>query len=183
MNRTESPETGRLALTVRGMPLLDLTLIPFVWSQTRDSSIVNLVEAMASDPENHEMLSDTRTLLPVDELDVKTHDAVLSSSNRAFDLLANTQAIRAMEGRTGHYMGMMSRPVRDPGGIAYRPGRSSFSTPFPRTIAHELGHNRSLDHAPCGGPDGPDPSFPQVPPHLGRRRSGQRALHGTRLRC
>ena len=38
---------------------------------------------------------------------------------------------------------------------------SSSSVPVPDVIAHELGHNLSLYHAPCGGAQGPDPSFPQ----------------------
>ena len=30
----------------------------------------------------------------------------------------------------------------------------------PATLAHEVGHNLSLRHAPCGDPDGVDPDFP-----------------------
>jgi len=154
------PATGRLAVDVRAMPLFDLTLIPFIWSQTNDSSIVNLVDATAADPENHEMLEDTRMLLPVGDLVVAAHEPVLSSSNNAFDLRRNTQAIRAMEGGTGHYMGMMARPVTGAAGVAFIGHRVSFSIPSPSTIAHELGHNMSLFHAPCGSTGGPDPSYP-----------------------
>ena len=52
------PETGRLAVGVRSVPLFDLTLIPFVWTQTNDRSVVELIEAIATDPENHEMLEE-----------------------------------------------------------------------------------------------------------------------------
>ena len=144
------PETGRLAVDVRAMPLFDLTLIPFVWSHTQGSSIVDLIGAMAADPENHEMLWDTRTLLPVGTLDVKAHEPVLSSSNSAFAILDETKAIRAMEGGSGHYMGMMAGPVTGTAGVAFLAGRSSFSIPHASNIAHELGHNMNLQHAPCG---------------------------------
>ena len=154
------PETGRLAVDVRAMPLFDLTLVPFIWTETRDSSIVDLIEAMAADPENHEILEETRALLPVGDLAVTEHEPVLSSSNNAFDLRANAQAIRTMEGKTGHYMGMMPRPVTGAAGVAFISTRVSFSIPFATTIAHELGHNMSLYHAPCGGAGGPDPSYP-----------------------
>ena len=154
------PETGRLAVEVRDMPVFDLTVIPFVWTQTNDESIVDLAEAMAADPENHEMLGDTRTLLPIGDLEVTAHEPVVSSSNSAFVLLAQTVAIRAMEGGTGHYKGMMSPPVTEAGGVARLPGRSSFSQPYADILAHELGHNLYLFHAPCGGAGGPDPSFP-----------------------
>ena len=154
------PEAGRLAVEIRTMPVFDLTVIPFIWSQTNDQSIVELVEAMAADPEGHDMLEDTRTRLPIGDLVVTAHEPVMSGSNYAYDLSAQTGAIRAMEGGTGHYMGMMWYPVTGPVGLAGRPGRSSFSTPHPAVMAHELGHNLSLQHAPCGRVGNPDPSFP-----------------------
>ena len=153
------PETGRLEVDVREMPLFNLTLVPFIWTETHDSSIVDLTRAMAADPKGHEMFGDMH-LLPIGEMRVAAHEPVLSSRNSAFDVLRQTVAIRAMEGGTGHYKGMMVRPVTGAGGVAYRPGRSSFSQPWPGIIAHELGHNLSLYHAPCGGAGGPDPSYP-----------------------
>ena len=153
------PETGRLEVDVQEMPFFDLTLIPFVWSATYDSSMVDVTRAMAEDIESHEMFGDLH-LLPIGEMRVTAHEPVLSSSNSAFVLLRQTAAIRAMEGGTGHYKGMMGRPITGAGGVAYRPGRSNFSFPRPDIIAHELGHNLGLRHAPCGGAGGPDPSFP-----------------------
>ena len=94
------PETGRLAMDIRAMPLFDLTLIPFVWTRTNDESIVDLVGAIAADPENHELLQDTRTLMPVAS-----------------------------------------------------------------TIAHELGHNMNLQHAPCGTTG--DVSYPYTDGSIG----------------
>ena len=161
------PATGRLAVAVKTMPLFDLALIPFVWTTTHDSSIVDLVGAMGADAEHHEMLSDVNTLLPIGALRVTAHEAVLSSSNNAYALFAQTKMIRVMEGGTGHYMGMMSRPRTGPDGVGELPGRSSFSHPVPGTIAHELGHNLSLGHAPCGDPPGPDPSYPYPNGYIG----------------
>ena len=154
------PATGRLALDVRTMPLFDLTLIPFVWARTQDSSIVDLVEAMAADPENHEMLADTRTLLPVGDFAVTAHEPVLSSSNAAHVLFGQTKAIWAMEGGTGHYKGMMAPPVTGGGGIGEIGGRWSFSQPYPDILAHELGHNLSLRHPPGCQAGGTDGAFP-----------------------
>ena len=154
------PATGRLAVEVAAMPLFDLTLIPFIWTETRDSSIVDVVGAMAADPENHERLELMRDLLPIGDLAVTAHEAVLSSSNNAFTLLRETSMIRTVEGGDGHYKGMMMPPVIGAAGVADRPGWSSFSQPFPDVIAHELGHNFNLQHAPCGNPALVDPSFP-----------------------
>ena len=153
------PEEGRLAVEVRAMPVFDLTLIPFVWTETHDSSIVETVREMEEDREGHELFADMR-LLPVGRMDVTAHAPVLSSSNNSYDLAHETAAIRAMEEGTGHYMGLMSPPVTGPLGVAQLAGRSSFSSPGAFIIAHELGHNFSLHHAPCGGPDRVDPFFP-----------------------
>ena len=153
------PETGRLGVDVQEMPPFDLTLIPFVWSATHDSSMVDVTRAMAEDLGSHEMFGDLH-LLPIGEIRVTAHEPVVSSSNSAFVLLRQSAAIRAMEGGTGHYMGMMGGTVTGAGGVAYRPGRTNFSFPRADIIAHELGHNLDLHHAPCGGAGAPDPSFP-----------------------
>ena len=152
------PETGRLAVEVRDMPLFDLTLVPFLWTADPDSAILESVGGMAADPEGHELLELTRTLLPVGELKVTAHEPVLSSSNDAYDLLSETSAIKALEGGSGHYMGTMSGSGL--GGLAWIGGRESFSGPNSGVIAHEFGHNFSLPHAPCGGARNPDPAYP-----------------------
>ena len=153
------PETGRLAVEVREMPTLDLTVVPFLWTVDPDSAILDITSGMAADPQNHEMLWATRTLLPVGKLAVRAHEPVLSTTNHAVDLGNLTAAIRLMEGSIGHYLAMMSGDVAGPGGFA-RGNRLSFARPNPAFIAHELGHNMSLDHAPCGGASGLDRGFP-----------------------
>ena len=154
------PATGRLAVDVRALPPLELTVVPFLWAQAPDSSILDAVRGMAADPQGHAQLADVRALLPVGALEVTAHEPVLSSSNDARRLLEETEAIRALEGGGGHYLGTMAGPVTGPSGVAFLPGRAGFSIPRSGTIAHELGHNLGLRHAPCGGAGDPDPSFP-----------------------
>ena len=158
------PETGRLRIEVRDMPVLDLTLIPYIWDEDPDSSIVDLVGEMAADPRNHDMLHPTRTLMPVAGLRVRAHEPVVFPTTSKNEMLRATRAIRVMEGGTGYYKGMMAANL---GGLAYRPGWSSFSSPDGGTLAHELGHNMNLQHAPCGDAGNPDPAYPHAEGAIG----------------
>ena len=157
------PDTGRMAVDVREMPTLHLTVIPFLWSVDPHRGAVETAEAMEADPEGQELLWETRTLLPIGDIEVTAHAPVMTSTSpdEFWPLLDETIAIWAMEGGSGHYMGTISKPgSRGGAGRALRPGRVFISKLKPTTIAHELGHNMSLDHAPCGGAGGPDPLFP-----------------------
>ena len=154
------PETGSLPVDVREMPVLDLTLIPFLWRTDPDSATLELTAGMAADPYGHELLAATRTLLPVGDLEVAAHEPVLTSSNDMYDVLRETNAMRALEAGSGHWVGMMSGQVSGAYGLAYTPGRVITAVPRSSTIAHELGHNMYLSHAPCGGAGSADPAFP-----------------------
>ena len=141
------PAAGRMAVDVREVPVLDLTLVPFLWTKDGDSAVLDAARGMAADPDGHELLDQLRQLLPVNDLAVTAHEPVLSSSNNAYDLFEETWAIRVMEGGTGYYMGMMSGDVTGAGGLGG--GVASFAVPGAGVIAHEFGHNFGLPHAPC----------------------------------
>ena len=157
------PEAGRMAIDVRSTPLFDLTLIPFLWTEDPDLAILTITSGMAAEPEAHELLGDTRTLLPVGTMDVKAHEPVLHSTKYAgLSMLRETAAIRAMEGAHGHYLGMISHSGgKGGGGFANLGGKVAVAGPKSAVIAHELGHTLNLLHAPCGHfLQGVDPSFP-----------------------
>jgi len=161
------PESGRIAVDVRDMPDFRLTVIPFLYEFGPDSSILEITADMANDPEGSEMLSRTRNLLPIGSLDVRRHDPVLTSTRNGFTLLFETEAIRRMAGGPGYWMAMLA-PVPAAGLLGVALGVrswSSFAVPLPNTVAHELGHNMGLYHAPCGNAGGPDRLFPD---HNGR---------------
>ncbi len=151
------PETGRMAVDVQSMPDLELTIIPFLRRSRPDSAILDITDSLTADDE---LLWPIRELLPVAAIDLDIHEPVVTDSLHYRAWLHETKVIRAAEGGTGYYMGMMT-------GLGYRigtaalPGWSSFSVPDSSIMAHELGHNMNLYHAPCGDVAGPDPSFPQ----------------------
>ena len=153
------PATGRLAVEVREMPLFDLTVIPFLWAAGPDSSVIGIAEGMAADPEGHELLQATQTLLPVADIEVTAHAPVTSSSRSGYAVLGETEAIRVLEGGTGHYMGLKAG-FSDFAGVAEARGWSSASVPSWWVIAQMFGANMSLRHAPCGNVGAPDPRYP-----------------------
>ena len=81
----------------------------------------------------------------------------------SFSMLQETMAIRALDGSDRYYMGIL----RAGGGQAELPGTSSVSALDAEVIAHEIGHNLNLFHAPCGGAFGPDPYYPYADGSIG----------------
>jgi Peptidase M66 len=73
-----------------------------------------------------------------------------------------------------YYVGFMPKRTFGLAGIGYVPGNASLTFDVPsspravrETLTHELGHNFSLPHAPCGGPARPDPAYPYANAQLG----------------
>ena len=161
------PESGRLRIDVRPMPVLRLTLIPFLWESDPDSAIIGLARDMATDPRGHRLMSKVNTLLPVGDVEVTVHEPVWSTSNHAGQLHNETKLILAAEGGEGHYVGMMSGQVTGAGGVASWPGRTSFAQPYDWVIAHELGHNMNLGHSPCRSNSGLDTGYPYPEGNIG----------------
>jgi len=151
------PAGGRTEVDVRAMPSFDLTVIPFLADSDPDSSVLEFTRGLEAESD---LLRDVRSLLPISGFTVTVHEPVLTESIELGSVLRETEAIRVMEGRGGYHLGLARRTgaLR---GVADLGRYSSSSIPVPDVIAHEIGHNLSLVHAPCGGAGGPDPSFPQ----------------------
>ena len=99
------PAEGRTALDVRGPPAMELTIVPFLWTVNPDSSIIATVRGMAADPEGHKLLRLSRALLPTNDWSVTAHEPVVTNRYSNSSLHSLTDAIRAMEGGRGYWMG------------------------------------------------------------------------------
>lgn len=153
------PEEGRATLDVRRMRPLDLTLVPFLHTPDPDQALANRVRSLRA---NDGLFRETRDLLPVQEFNVTAREPVWTSVEPVFEnssaLLRETWATRTLDGATGYYMGVMSGG----GGRGYVGWPGSVSGLSAGTIAHELGHNMSLLHAPCGDPPGVELLYPYL---------------------
>ena len=169
------PETGRLRVDVAALRPFQLTLIPFLWEPKPDSRVLDIVEAMVQDPDKHELLRETRTLLPIEAFALTAHEPVTSSSNGAHELSDETEAIRILEGGRGYYMGTITgeRGSWHDGlsdGNSYRTTFAALDGDVARVnyvIAHELGHNLRLDHTPGCDAGGIDGSYPYIEGRIG----------------
>ncbi len=158
------PEEGREALDVRVMRPLDLTLVPFLYTSNPNQTLVDRVQALEADDD---LFRDTRDLLPVQEFNVTAREPVWTSiepvASNGSALLRETWATRTMDGATGYYMGVMSGG----GGRGYIGFPGSVAGLSAGTISHELGHNMSLRHAPCGDPPNVELIYPYLDGSVG----------------
>ena len=150
------PASGRRTVDVRAIPTLDLTAVPILSENDIDSDFVKAVEELNA---GHDLFHLTHTLLPIKDIDFKVRAPLILSAEifgRVGPMLTALEAARVADGASGHYMGF----PKGGAGRAFAPGRSSLVGLRAGTIAHELGHNLSLLHAPCGRRDTIDPLFP-----------------------
>ena len=156
------PETGRIPIDVRSVPTFHLTLIPLLWIENPDYSVVTNSESLMEDDR---LFQFTKDLLPINDFKIALHMPVWTAYEPAFfnsEVINEIRVIRIMEGSNGYYMG-----IGTTGGLADQKGFVSFSNLDAKTMAHELGHNLSLSHAPCGFPGGVDPDYPYLDGSIG----------------
>ena len=158
------PARGRIVLDVQRLPVMEFTIVPLLSTTNPDYSVIGLVNGMARDWQGNELMRLPRTLLPTGDWRVTAHEPVWTDLQATWDnrvaLLNTIRAIRTMEGGRGYWMGAPAKSVG--GGIADVSSWTSVSILATDVIAHELGHNLSLRHAPCGNPNpwSIDPRFP-----------------------
>lgn len=155
------PSTGRLAQEVTEVPPLDLTLVPFLWTPYPDWTLADYAAGLSPDDELFRL---TRETLPVGDLHLNVREpvwtSVASEAKNTISILVEVFVVRILDGARGHYMGIL--PASERVGVAVIPGSIGVSALNGLIIAHELGHNMNLKHAPCGGPAGVDPDYPYV---------------------
>ncbi|MYG84233.1 MAG: hypothetical protein F4192_02985, partial [Gemmatimonadetes bacterium] len=149
------PASGRLSAEVVDMPPFHLTVVPFYWKDNPDMGLVSTVQSLSADSDDFNASKDR---LPVNEFRVEIRNPVAVSfdpvsSVRTLERVALT---RTMDGSSDYYMGIVTRG----GGLGRRPGFVTVSELNDAFMAHELGHNLAMGHAPCGGPSFLELNFP-----------------------
>ena len=155
------PDEGSDSLNVVEVPPMQLTLVPVITAEEPDTSVLAWVRGISADSPEAGLL---RHAFPFAEFNVRPHDAYhtsldLTSSAGQVSLFGELEALRASEGGTGYYYGVAAN-LGSNAGRGQLPGWVSVGVPRSTTLAHEVGHNLSLRHAPCGDPSGVDPAYP-----------------------
>ncbi len=157
------PATGRLALDVRELSRLDLTVIPVLNSVSPDSSVLDWARSMDADVG---IGGFTRHILPVGDLGLAVREPYTTDLDPRTlgewrELLREIELLRISDAVSGHYYGVMEPGMRSGiRGVGYLPGAAAVGLPDPLVLAHELGHNLSLQHTPCGIAFDDDPNYP-----------------------
>ena len=160
----------RLPLDVREIPPMELTILPVVTGSDKDADVLDWIQR-ADDPP----LEFMRAVLPVGELDLTIRDPLTitaapnaESPSDWIAILQDIELLRTTEGGSGYWYGVVNREGdRGIAGIAYVNGRTSLGIPHAEVLAHEVGHNLSLRHAPCGNPAQLDPDYPYPDGNIG----------------
>ncbi|HEY6512773.1 MAG TPA: M66 family metalloprotease [Burkholderiaceae bacterium] len=116
---------------------------------------------------------------------VTTVPATSDEWSTAFSrILGEVDDLHLLENASSHtlYVGFIPKRSSGLAGMGYRPGNAAVVFDLPdrpnavrETMLHEVGHNLSLRHAPCGDPSSPDPNYPYANAAMG---AGNRFIWG-----
>lgn len=158
------PAEGTMALNIVDMPTHRQIIVPTILSRAPDDRVYSWTRGVNGDSEHIQPL---RTLLPIADIEVVPHetlntDADLETFEGWEQWILEVRAMWELEGRDGYYYGAVQLPYQSGiGGLGFIDGTPvSVGGTIPDVFAHEVGHNMTLQHAPCGGPAGTDPNFP-----------------------
>lgn len=154
-------------IDVRDVPPLALRLVPVTQTATGLTGDVSAASAAS-------FTAFLRRVLPLGAVQVEVRSPYTTSgpalqsndANEAWQrLLSEIEALRAAEGSSSHYYGVVKTPYPvGVAGIASLPGRSAVgwdqAPSAGEILAHELGHNFGRFHAPCGSASLIDANFP-----------------------
>lgn len=161
-SQTRFPDEGSDSLNIVVVPPMELTLVPVMEAAEPDTSVLAWVRDVSADSPQLALL---KHAFPFAEFNANPHDAYytsldLTTESGQHGLLGELEALRTSENGTGYYYGVASSVNGFVRGWGRLPGWIGMGQASPITLAHEVGHNLALRHAPCGGPEGIEPAFP-----------------------
>ena len=142
---------------VAEVPVLEVTVVPLIVGDEFPDPSPAIYDSWLEAARYHFAI-DAVDLVIHAPLDLGLGDTCTVASK--FPALQELWYYRTAQDSERFFVGVLPCPV---GGVALTPGYVMATSPglaATETFLHELGHNLSLGHAPCGGAPGADPSFP-----------------------
>ena len=164
-SQTRFPETGSAALNVIEVPPLELTVVPVLNAENPDSSILPWIDSIGHLGAESPQVGLFRYSFPFSEFRATSREPYVTSLDltneyNTWDLILELEPVYRAEKATGYWYAVADSDEGYVRGIARLNGLVSFGKPSNAELAHEVGHNLNLRHAPCGGALGTDSEFP-----------------------
>ncbi len=177
-SRSRFPASGRLALDVRELPPMNLTIVPVLYRTEANRETNPVVEDVTRDMagnDSYDIIGPARGMFPIADLNVSLREPyyTFADTNTAtgdLQLIGEIDMLRHLEADGDeYYHGIFYFPHGTDWvglGRGQRPGYTAISgigdkpSGLYSVVAHELGHNLSLRHARCGAPPGHPAYFP-----------------------
>ena len=144
---------------------IDLTLVP-----------LQLGEIVSHVPESEEVEQHIKQIWPLATVNITRREPYRiiqpAQTNTSSSMLWELADLHEAENAQSYYYGYFEREMNSDGyaGMGYRPGLVAVGQSTDNNgniLQHELGHNFSLPHAPCGNAGNPDVAFPYVGGDIG----------------
>ena len=164
-SRTRFPDSGSVALNVIDVPPLELTAVPVLYAENPDSSILPWIDSIAELGAESPQVGLFRYSFPFGEFSATSREPYVTSldltvKDNTWGIILELEPVYRAEKATGYWYAVSDSDEGYVRGIARLNGLVSFGKPWDTELAHEVGHNLDLLHAPCGGALGTDPDFP-----------------------
>jgi len=156
------PSTGEVPLNVVSVPAMEVTVVPVLEADMPDRSIFSWTDNI---DDNSSEVGLFKHAFPFHEFRATSRDPYVTSldvvsDDGAWGLMLELEALRMLDNATGYYYGAAASVNGYVRGLAIDGGWVSMGKPWDEELAHEVGHNFDLRHAPCGDPLRTDPDFP-----------------------
>ena len=164
-SQTRFPDSGSVALNVIDVPPMELTAVPVLNAAKPDSSILPWTDSIGDLGAESPQVGLFRYSFPFSEFSAKSREPYVTSldltdENNTWSMILELEPVYRAEKGTGYWYAVADSEDGYVRGIARLNGLVSFGKPWDTELAHEVGHNLDLLHAPCGGALGTEPDFP-----------------------